>query len=96
MMMMKPQLKKLMRKKKGLLGSSHERCYSRYGSLDPFIRGRLSAEQQAEICREVSDAEVAAMFKSLKKDKAPGPDGLAPSSVRWMQESLMELWLSDL
>ncbi|GAB2270679.1 Serine/threonine-protein kinase srk2a [Dionaea muscipula] len=36
---------------------------------------RLSAEQQAQLSREVSEEEVAAVFKSLKKDKAPGLDG---------------------
>ncbi|GAB2288098.1 hypothetical protein Dimus_022442, partial [Dionaea muscipula] len=58
----------------GLLGSPHERRYSGYGSLDSFIRTRLSATQQEELCRDVTAEEVSAVFKSLRKDKAPGPD----------------------
>ncbi|GAB2292522.1 hypothetical protein Dimus_026758 [Dionaea muscipula] len=64
---------------RGLLGAPHERRYSGYGSLDSFIRTRLSATQQEELCLEVTDEEVYAVFKSLKKDKALGPDGWAGS-----------------
>ncbi|GAB2301740.1 hypothetical protein Dimus_035765, partial [Dionaea muscipula] len=51
----------------GLLGSPHERRYSGYGSLDSFIRTRLSATQQEELSRDVIDEEVSAVFKSLSK-----------------------------
>ncbi|GAB2268457.1 hypothetical protein Dimus_003415 [Dionaea muscipula] len=74
----------------GLLGSTHERRYYGYGSLDSFIRTRLSDTQQEELCRDVTAEEVSAVFKRLRKDKAPGPDGGDVESIDAVRATLSD------
>lgn len=47
-----------------------------FSDLSPFVSNVFSDDQASMIEKDVSDLEIFATLKSMKKNKSPGPDGL--------------------
>lgn len=47
-----------------------------FSDLAPFVSNVFSDDQASMIEKDVSDLEIFATLKSMKKNKSPGPDGL--------------------
>ena len=75
-----------------LLGTPHETEYKGIEAIKPFVTKTSNLDQIEDFRRNVTVEEIVDVFKSIKANKAPGPDGYSAGFYKkaWEKDAQMK------